>query len=158
VVIERIALFHDNQYLGHADGDIMAGILLIENRVETLSVKVKNKEDTTVYAQLMNAKVRINFDEEGQYAIVSCRGSVSVTGQSELGAKLDIAEIRQAFEEKTTQLVENAMSYIYETLAFDLFHLRWYMSQASNYEKANHFFDAELVPKIQVNCTLSMSG
>lgn len=160
IAVNSVAVFDNSTLLGEARGDIMTGIFLIQNRVDSLDLTVRTREDMRAYAMLTSTdtKITVSSKNKGCTAEIICTGSVSVRGKSDFNDKTEIDELKILFEREVAYFIEAAYNYTKTDLKIDLFNIEWYMSQKISYREAERYFDAGNIPQASVKCEFGITG
>jgi hypothetical protein len=158
--VERIAVFSGSVLRGEASGDLMTGIMMLQNRADQISLTTDTGRGEEAYAILMRAGSDISVSESGggYLAGILCRGSLSVRGKSGYGDDAGTARLLPLFEREARLLVSRAYGYVTRNLGVDLFGVEWRLALLTSAETAGEYLAAEGIPGASVRCDFQITG
>ena len=157
--INKIAVFHGSALLGEAADDIMTGIFLIQNRVETLDMTILADSDTQCYGVLLRARTQITVTGRDEFvAEITLNGSVSVRGKSDFISDAGLNELKTKFEAEAERYVMEAYVYMKDRLKIDFFDTQWYAAANTTLQAAGRYYAAGNIPKAAVTCSFGIIG
>jgi len=160
VTVSTIAVFDRNNFVGEASGDVMLGVLLLDNRVNTMPVTVRTPEDGEAYGRITRLSTVIGVTQEGGdvRADIRCTGAVSVTGKSRLFDQTNVGTLRVLFEQEVAYILERAYDAARGEWQCDLFRIEWYMARDLSYSASANYFAENAQPEADAVCSFTIAG
>lgn len=161
IFVRKIAVFDQNKLVGEAQGDLMAGIFLLQNRVISIGIAARLPEGEKIYANLAHTHTRLRYEAgESPRISILCTGILSLTGKESVGREYtgDVNTQKEALEREVTYRIEAAYSYVKNKLKIDLFDTRWHVAQRDSMREANRFAADNSMPEAEIRCNFNITG